>query len=103
MKSKAQIRMNFVKARADADKIDRIAAMMRKLSREKMENSMNNLAAAWTGTNSRLFLKKEGQLQTDIDQTVRNLNDIADDIRKIAQRVYDAEMRAYEIAIRRRS
>ena len=68
-----------------------------------MEISMNNLSAAWTGTNSRLFLKKEGQLQTDIDQTVRNLNDIADDIRKIAQRVYDAEMRAYEIAIRRRS
>ena len=95
--------MDFAKARADADKIDQIASTLKTLSREKLENSMNNLAAAWTGTNSRLFLKKEGQLQTEMDQTVRNLNDIADDIRRIAQRVYEAEMRAYEIAMRRNS
>ena len=47
--------------------------------------------------------KKEGQLQNDIEQTARALNEIADDIRRIAQRVYDAEMRAYAIAARRRN
>ena len=88
MKSRSQIKMNFAKARADADKIDRIAATMKTLSRRN---------------NSRLFLKKEGQLQRNIDQTVRSLNDIAADIRRIAQRVYEAEMRAYEIATRRNS
>lgn len=103
MKSKSQIRMNFAKARADADKIDRIASTMKTLSKRNLENSINDLAAAWTGSNSRLFLQKEGQLQRNIDQTVRSLNDIADDIRRIAQRVYEAEMRAYEIAIRRKS
>ncbi len=103
MKSRSQIRMNFAKARADADKIDKIASTMKTLSRRNLENSMNDLAAAWTGNNSRLFLKKEGQLQKNIDQTVRSLNDIADDIRRIAQRVYEAEMRAYEIATRRKS
>ncbi len=103
MRSRSQIQMNFAKAKADADKIDRIAATLKTLSGKQMECSMNNLAAAWTGVNSRLFLKKEGQLQSDINQTVRSLNDIANDIRRIARRVYDAEMRAYEIAIRRKS
>ncbi len=103
MKSKTQIRMNFAKARADADKIDRIAWDMRTLSRGNLENSINDLAAAWTGTNSRLFLKKEGQLQNDMEQTVKNLKAIAEDIRWIAKQVYEAEMRAYEIATRRRS
>lgn len=103
MKSKTQIRMNFAKARADADKIDRIASAMRTLSRGKLEHSINDLAAAWTGANSRLFLKKEGQLQNDIEQTVRSLNGIAEDIRRIAKQVYEAEMRAYDIATRRRS
>ncbi len=103
MKSRSKIRMDFAKAKADADKIDRIASTMRNLSRRDLESSMNNLAAAWTGANSRLFLKKEEQLQRNMDQTVRELFDIAADIRRIARQVYEAEMRAYEIAIRRDS
>lgn len=103
MKSKSRIKMNFTKARNDAAKIDQVAANLRSLSRNQMNASINHLSTAWTGVNSRLFLKKEGQLQTDIEQTARVLNDIADDIRRIAQRVYDAEMQAYEIATRRRS
>ena len=103
MKSSAQIKMNFAKAREDAARVDQIAATMRNLSRGKLESSMNNLSGTWTGNNSRQFLKKERQLQTDIEQTVRSLNDIADDIRIVAQRVYEAEMRAYQIATRRRS
>lgn len=103
MKSRSQIRMNFAKARKDADKIDQIAASLKTLSKKQLEASMSNLAVAWTGTNSRLFLKKEGKLQGDMVQTARDLNDIADDIRRIAQRVYEAEMRAYEIATRRKS
>lgn len=103
MKSQSEIRMDFTKARADADKIDRIAADIKTLSRGKLENSMNRIVAAWTGTNSKLFLKKEAQLQAEMDRTVRSLNDIADDIRRIARQVYDAELRAYEIATRRTS
>ena len=100
MKSRSQIKMNFAKARVDACKIEKIALTMEALSRRNLQNSMNDLAAAWTGNNSRIFLRKEEQLQSDIAQTVRSLNDIAADI---AQRVYEAEMRAYEIATRRES
>ena len=77
--------------------------MMRRVSIRWRQTSINNLSSAWTGANARLFLRKEGQLQNDIEQTARALNEIADDIRRIAQRVYDAEMRAYAIAARRRN
>ncbi len=103
MKSIGQIRWDFTKARADAAEIDHIAETLRGLSATQMENSMNRLAGAWTGDNAKLFLRKEEQLKTDIRETARSLNDIADDIRRIARRVYEAEMRAYEIACRRNS
>lgn len=103
MKSKSRIRMNFEKARNDAARIDQVASSLRALSRNQLNASINNLSAAWTGANSRIFLRKEGQLKGDIEQTARALNEIADDIRRIAKRVHDAEMRAYEIATRRRS
>lgn len=101
MKSKAWIRMDFAKAKREADRLDQIASQLSGLSKKKLEESMGRLASAWTGTNARLFLQKEGQLQRDIEQTVRELNEIAADIRRIAKRIYDAEMRAYEIAARR--
>ena len=103
MKSKSRIKMNFAKARNDAAGIDQVAVNLRSLSRNQLNSSINNLSSAWTGANARLFLRKEGQLQNDIEQTARALNEIADDIRRIAQRVYDAEMRAYAIAARRRN
>lgn len=103
MKSKSRIKMNFAKARNDAARLDQVAASLRSLSRNQLNSSINNLSAAWTGANSRLFLRKEGQLQTDIEQTARALNDVADDIRRIAQRVYEAEMRACAIVTNRKS
>ena len=43
----------------------------------------------------------QNQLQRNIEETVRELYRVAGDIRMIARRVYEAEMRAYEIAARR--
>ena len=91
MKSKSRIKMNFAKARNDAAGIDQVAANLRSLSRNQLNSSINNLSSAWTGANARLFLRKEGQLQNDIEQTARALNEIADDIRRIAQRVHDTQ------------
>ena len=84
MKSKSRIKMNFAKARNDAAGIDQVAANLRSLSRNQLNSSINNLSSAWTGANARLFLRKEGQLQNDIEQTARALNEIADDIRSVS-------------------
>lgn len=101
MKSKTRIKMDFQKARAEAGRLEAIADQLKRLANGKMEQSMMNLSAAWTGTNARLFLQKESQLQDEILDTAKALYNIAADIRRIAQRVYEAEMRAYLIASRR--
>lgn len=101
MKSKNHIRMDFNRAYAEAERLDRIADKLKILATKKMEQSMMNLSYAWTGVNARLFLQKENQLQRNIEETVRELYRVAGDIRMIARRVYEAEMRAYEIAARR--
>ncbi len=97
MKSIARIKMDFAKAKDDADKIDKIASEMRKLSRNRLENSMNELASVWMGANSRMFLTKEQKIQREIEKTAESLNDIASDIRRIAKKIYDAERQACDI------
>lgn len=103
MKSVNQIRMDFSKAYAEAERLDHIADKLKILASKKMEDSMISLSYAWTGENSRLFLQKESQLQRNIGETAKELYRVASDIRMIARRVYEAEMRAYEIAARRSS
>lgn len=101
MKNKSQIKMDFTRAYQEADQVERIADKLIRLANKKMEQSMMHLSSAWTGTNSRYFLDKESQLKEDMIKTARRLNHVAEDIRGIARRVYDAEMRAYEIASHR--
>lgn len=101
MKNKSQIKMDFTRAYQEADRVERIANKLKGLANGKMEQSMMNLSSVWTGTNSRNFLKKEIQLKEDMIKTAKRLNDVAEDIRRIARRVYEAEMRAYEIASHR--
>ncbi len=103
MKSKNQIRMDFSRAYAEAERLDRTAEKLKTLAAKKMEQSMMSLSYAWTGANARQFLQKESQLQKNIEGTARELYQVAADIRMIARRVYEAEMRAYEIAARRTS
>lgn len=101
MKSRNQIKMDFSRAYAEAERLDRVAEKLKVLATKKMEQSMMNLSYAWTGINARIFLQKESQLQRNIEETVKELYRVASDIRTIARRVYEAEMRAYEIATRR--
>lgn len=101
MKNESQIKIDFSRAYREAERLERIANKLKVLANGKMEQSMMNLSSIWTGTNSKDFLKKESQLKEDMIETAKRLNDVADDIRRIARRVYETETRAYEIASRR--
>lgn len=103
MSSRSEIRFNFRQALNQADKLDAVADRLGNISKNSMEQSMQGLAAAWKGENAAAFLKKEDILKRDIKETAANIRDIADDIRRIAKRVYDAEMEALRIASERRS
>lgn len=103
MSSRSEIRFNFKQALAQADRLDDAADKLDRLSRNTMEQSMETLASAWKGENATAFLRKENILKGDIKTTASGIHEIADDIRRIARRVYEAEMEALRIARSRRS
>ncbi|MDO4329650.1 MAG: WXG100 family type VII secretion target [Lachnospiraceae bacterium] len=103
MSTRSEIRFNFRQALSQADELDDVADRLERLSGKTMESSMQNLAAAWKGQNATAFLKKEDILKGDIKKTASQIHDIADDIRRIARRVYEAEMEALRIASERKS
>ena len=69
----------------------------------KTENSMQTLSAAWKGQNATAFLRKEDTLKKEVRKTAAEIHSIADDIRRIARRIYEAEMAALRIAQQRKS
>lgn len=103
MSSRTEIRFNFKQALSQADKLDSVAERLERVSAKSIENSMQVLTSAWKGNNASAFLKKETVLKGDIKATAANIHGIADDIRRIARRLYDAEMEALRIANKRRS
>lgn len=103
MSTRSEIRFNFRQALAQADELDGVADRLEKLSGKTMEGSMQTLASAWKGQNATAFLRKEDILKGDIKKTASEIHGIADDIRRIARRIYDAEMEALRIASERGS
>ena len=96
MSSRSEIRFNFNQALAQASELDSLADRLEQLE-NKTENSMQTLSAAWKGQNATAFLRKE------VRKTALEIHSIADDIRRIARRIYEAEMAALRIAQQRKS
>lgn len=103
MKSSTQIRFDFQNAKQQANRLDELANSLEQQVIRQMSDTSQQLRTAWTGESANRFVAKQGELQEKIRSTSRNLREIADEIRRIAKRVYDAEMQAYYIAVQRRS
>ena len=103
MRSSGEIRFNYRLALSQASQLERLAERAERLSKQKMEPSMQSLSAAWKGESATAFLKKEEQLKRQILVSASEIRGIATDIRTIARRVYNAEMEALRIARSRRS
>ena len=102
MSSRSEIRFNFNQALAQASELDSLADRLEQLE-NKTENSMQTLSAAWKGQNATAFLRKEDTIKKEVRKTAAEIHSIADDIRRIARRIYEAEMAALRIAQQRKS
>lgn len=96
--SESTIRMNFNNALRQAEQLDRLATELSRLSGNELSGSLSSIAAAWKGDSSNLFLQKGNALAGQISDSANALRSAASDIRSIAQRTYNAEMRALELA-----
>ena len=98
MATRGEIEFDFRKANDQAKKLDDIADRLKKLSATDFENTLQTLSANWKGANASTYLAKGSRLQDEMNATVRELGQVAADIRTIAKRIYDAEMEAIRIA-----
>lgn len=101
MKSSAEIRFDFQNARLQADRLDDLADRLERQVADQMTEGARQLHAAWTGDSASRFIAKHDELQQQVRQNIRDLRSIAEEIRRIAKRVYDAEMEALRIVAQR--
>lgn len=99
--SKYTIRLNYNRATGQADRLDTIADQIRNMAQKEYEDTLNGIANAWKGENANEYLRKARTLRDSIEATADDLGDIADEIRRKAYRIYQAEMAALEIATTR--
>ena len=100
--SRGTIQFNFQKARQQADRLDELAGRLTKLTASEYAGAMQNISANWKGENASAYLSKGARLQGDMEETAKSLHNVASEIRAVARRIYDAEMRALAIAEARR-
>lgn len=103
MKSRYQIRFDFQNAISQARKLDDLADRLERTVVRRMDDVASDLHAAWKSDSANRYIQKEQELKGSIKDTVDELRCIADDIRTIARRIYDAEMRALRIAQQRKA
>lgn len=102
MKSAYSIEMDFRQAKQRAGELEEIASEMRSLANRDLIESLQTLSGAWKGEAATLYLHKGDQLKEKILDTAVKLEKTAAAIRTIAIRTYNAEMKAYRIALERK-
>ena len=92
------IEFDFGKALAQANELEEIADEMKSLSNSNMDSTLQLIAANWKGDSATAFLRKGDLLKQDIAKTSETLRSIASSIRVTAQRLFEAEQAAKELA-----
>lgn len=96
--SRTAIIFNFRKAIQQADELDDIARQLSRMASSDFSATMQKVSANWKGANASAYLVKGNRLQGDMVSTAAALRGIATEIRNVARRIYNAEMRALAIA-----
>ena len=98
MSSKYRIKMDFKEAKKQADELDDIANNLRNVADRDLEQAMATFNSGWKGDSATLYLSKVNTVKDKTYREVQDLHSIADDIRRTARIIYEAEMEAWRIA-----
>ena len=92
------IEWNYIQAKEQAEKLVEQADRLEKLSSEQLNATFYNLSVNWEGRSAEDFLKKGDALADKISQLEKEQRKIAAVIRSCAERTYQAELKARELA-----
>lgn len=92
------IEMNFRQAKQQAARLEELGIELENLAKRDFQETMQNLSGVWKGESAEAYMRKGDRLEEKLLNSSARLKRIASTIRAAAQRTYDAEMRAREIA-----
>lgn len=98
MAGRQEIRVSFNKAKREIDRLDDAATDLYRLSARKYNDTLEGIARSWKGENANAFIRKGSQLSSQMTQTALDLADIIVEMRRVLDSIYNAEMKALDIA-----
>lgn len=96
--SRESIAVNFQAAMDSAGELEGIADELEKALRHGYGDSMTQLSRDWTGENAVFYLKKGAKLTEQIENSISKIRKAADEVRRAARLIYQAELAALDIA-----
>lgn len=101
-KSLHLIEMDFKNAIRQAENLERIAKEIENLLNGQFDSCMNIVSGNWRGENASSYIRKGNIVREDICCEAKKIRDTAAVVREIARRLYEADMRAYRLARKRK-
>lgn len=98
MSSLSEIYFNYDKAIKQAGQMETVAKKLRKAADSTVDDILNDVNSAWKSDSTPQYIKKVQKVEGDILITAGNLDNIAQAVRTIAQRIKEAELEAWRIA-----
>ena len=98
MASEDTIQFNYNKAIKQADDLLDISKEVKKISENKLADSLEKIDKNWDGENSKKFIKKGNTLKGKIEDSADDLKKVSESIKQMAKKIYDAEMESLRIA-----
>lgn len=95
------IEWNYTQAKKQAAKLDEQAVRLNQMASAQMEDMLRDLSFNWKGSSACAYTRKGENLKNEILCLSRELKKTAAVIRSSAERIYQAEMKARELAQRR--
>lgn len=94
-KSKHEIKMDYEKAKQQAEKLEEAAEDLNRLQEYHFCNTLQQIANNWQGDSANAYINKGKTLQENMKTTATDLFSIAKAIKEIARQIYEAEMENY--------
>ena len=92
------IKINFQQACAQARKLEEAADVLDRIADRELEDTLAEVQAVWKGESAAAYCGKAEKIKGDISATGKKIRGIAENIRRKAKRIYEAEMEAERLA-----
>ncbi len=98
-----KISVDFEAAKREAAQLEELASELERLLQGSYQHVLQELSWGWKGESADAYRRKAEALQGQIGRTAQDIRTVARNVRSSAQKIYEAQMRAKQLAENRSS